>query len=152
MNKQAFFDTYAPWAVAAMKETKVPASVTLAQAALESAWGASGLAFTYNNFFGIKGTGPKGSIHLMTTEFQNGKYVRVKAPFRVYNNPKESFVDHANVIAKGKYLRHAMDHTESAESFIRALQEGPYKYATDPHYAEKILSLIEDFNLDKYDH
>lgn len=151
IDKQIFFNEYAPWAVETMKETKVPASVTLAQAALESRWGDSLLASKYNNFFGVKGEGPGGSVNLWTTEFRGGRYEKVKAPFRIYNTPKESFTDHANVIAKGKYLRHAMEHTESAEAFIQALQGGHYKYATDPHYVDKIMNLIKEYNLARHD-
>jgi flagellum-specific peptidoglycan hydrolase FlgJ len=131
-----------------MINTKVPASITLAQAALESNWGR---AAPGNNFFGVKGTGPAGTQMLMTWEVFKGKKQRTKAPFRKYFTPLESFIDHAKVISTGKYLKHAMEHTESAEAFITALQKGPAKYATDPDYKKKILSIVQEYDLEQYD-
>ena len=150
MNKQQqnFFETYKDFAIDSMVKTKVPASVTLAQAALESNWGNSAPG---NNFFGVKGTGPAGSQMLMTWEVFKGKKQRMKAPFRKYFTPLESFIDHAKVISTGKYLKHAMEHTESAEAFMTALQGGTAKYATDPDYKKKILSIIKEHNLEQYD-
>lgn len=147
-EQQAFFDRFAPFAVETMKQTKIPASVTLAQAALESNWGK---AAPGNNFFGIKGVGSAGSQKLKTWEVFKGKKVQVLAPFRKYNTPLESFIDHGKVISTGKYLKHAMEHTESAEAFMTALQGGTAKYATDPLYVDKILKIINKYGLTKYD-
>jgi flagellum-specific peptidoglycan hydrolase FlgJ len=61
-DQQAFISLVAPGAVAAQQRYGVPAAVTIAQAIEESAWGQSGLAAQYHNLFGIKGTGPAGSV------------------------------------------------------------------------------------------
>ena len=61
-DQQAFISLVAPGAIAAQQRFGVPAAVTIAQAIEESAWGQSGLAAQYHNLFGIKGTGPAGSV------------------------------------------------------------------------------------------
>ncbi|MDF9412304.1 N-acetylmuramidase [Brevibacillus laterosporus] len=60
MKPQDFINKIAPSSVADMKKTKIPASLTIAQAILESAWGESGLTKRETNLYGIKGTGPVG--------------------------------------------------------------------------------------------
>lgn len=147
MKPQEFFNKYKDFAIQAMQKTNVPASVTLAQAALESGWGKHAPKF---NFFGIKGEGPAGHQELWTTEHINGRDVRVVQKFRAYRNAEEAFEDHANIISKGP-LKSAMKYTSSAVEFITALQRGPYKYATDPGYKEKILQIIKIHGLDFYD-
>ncbi len=147
-SAKEFIDRYASYAIESQKQTGVPASVTLAQAALESNWGKSAPGY---NFFGVKGTGPAGSQSLKTWEVVDGKKITVSADFRKYNNPAESFVDHANVIANSRYLKQAMDHTDSPFAFIESLQSGKAKYATDPDYVKKITSIINSHELEKYD-
>ena len=63
---------------------------------------------SHNNLFGIKGTGPAGSVLLPTQEFENGQWVTVDAPFRVYHNVAESISDHAELLATSGYYTRAM--------------------------------------------
>lgn len=70
MKPLEFIARLAPVAVQDMRKYGVPASLTLAQAILESNWGTSGLTQKANNLFGIKGTGPAGSVTMQTTEYQ----------------------------------------------------------------------------------
>lgn len=146
--QQAFFDRILPQALETQALTGIPASVTMAQAALESGWGKHAPG---NNFFGIKGRGPAGSQKLSTREFINGRWQKTLATFRRYHDPLESFLDHAQVISEGRYLKHAMKHTGSAKEFVHALQSGTAKYATDPDYEAKIMSLITRYGLERYD-
>lgn len=81
-----------------MQRSRIAASLTIAQAALESGWGNSGLTVKANNLFGIKGSGPAGSIAVRTTEYLNGKPVQVTAAFRAYNDWGESVADHSALI------------------------------------------------------
>jgi flagellum-specific peptidoglycan hydrolase FlgJ len=81
--QQAFISLIAPGAIAAQQRFGVPAAVTIAQAIEESAWGNSGLAAQDHNLFGIKGTGPAGSVTLPTSEYLSGQWVSTDAPFRV---------------------------------------------------------------------
>src|SRR6185312_10540687 len=98
-----FINLVAPGAVAAQQRYGVPASVTIAQAIEESAWGRSSLAAQYHNLFGIKGTGPAGSVTLPTQEYQNGSWVTTDAHFAVYHNDAESIADHAELLATSGY-------------------------------------------------
>ena len=77
-QQQAFLQKIIPLAIADMKKTKVLASLTIAQAILESAWGLSGLTLKSNNLFGIKGNG----IMSQTFEYINGKRVNIVAGFK----------------------------------------------------------------------
>ena len=143
----AFIDKYKQYAIDVMEKTGVPASVTLAQAALESGWGQHSPGY---NFFGIKGEGPAGSQNLMTHEVVKGKTIKVSQKFRKYNNALEAFEDHATIIIRGP-LKEAMKHTKDAQDFVSALQAGPFKYATDPTYVSKIMSIIKSHNLEELD-
>ena len=72
----------APGAMATQREYGVPAAVTIAQAIDESGWGKSELAVEAHNLFGIKGTGPAGSVTMPTTEYEDGAWVTIDAAFR----------------------------------------------------------------------
>jgi flagellum-specific peptidoglycan hydrolase FlgJ len=106
--QQAFISQVAPGAIAMQSRYGVPAAVTIAQAIDESGWGQSALAIRDHNLFGIKGTGPAGADMLPTQEYQNGQYVTVTAPFRVYHNVAESIADHGKLLATHSVYQHAM--------------------------------------------
>jgi len=146
--QENFLKRFAPFAILTEQMTHIPASVTLAQAALESGWGKHAPGY---NFFGIKGEGTAGSQTLRTQESIHGNMVKVKSTFRKYHDALESFLDHAQIISQNPLLNHAMLHTESPESFVTSLQSKKTKYATDPHYVEKILSIIARYDLKKFD-
>ncbi|MBI3964518.1 MAG: glucosaminidase domain-containing protein [Chloroflexi bacterium] len=134
------------------RETGVPASVTIAQAILESDWGQSGLAVKGQNYFGIKalrGPGPAGVINMNTGEFFNGTYTVVNDGFKKYNNMAESFADHGRFFQENKRYAAAMKSTNDARKFARLIHEAGY--ATDPNYSDKLIRLMEKFNLFSYD-
>ncbi|SEK91638.1 Flagellum-specific peptidoglycan hydrolase FlgJ [Stigmatella aurantiaca] len=145
----AFMDKMAADAIKSQRETGVPASVTLAQAALESGWGKSGLSTKGNNFFGIKGKGPAGSVTMPTKEFLNGKWVTVDAPFRKYNSPAESFADHGKFLRENKRYAEAFKHTGDAERFAKEIHKAGY--ATDPEYSSKLIGMINKYGLERFD-
>ena len=145
---QPFINEVAPGAVAAQKKYGVPASVTIAQAILESGWGKSGLAASDNNLFGIKGTGPAGSVTVPTKEFENGHYVTINAAFRKYHNDAESIDDHAKLLATSGYYKKAMGDKGNANKFADDLTG---VYATDPHYGTQLQQIMKQYNLYQYD-
>lgn len=151
---RGFIEMIAPAARTSAQTTRVPASVTIAQAALESNWGRSLLAIKARNFFGIKGKGPAGSVKMPTLEWIGGRFVKVQADFRVYNSMDESIRDHADLIATAKWktgvpiYREAMKHSDEPRKFAAAL-EGVY--ATDPDYAEKLWRMMDAYELEEYD-
>ena len=106
--QQAFISEVAAGAMAAQHRYGVPAAVTIAQAIDESGWGQSQLAAQDHNLFGIKGTGPAGSVPMPTQEYVNGQPVSTSASFRVYHNAAESIDDHGRLLARSGYYGQAM--------------------------------------------
>lgn len=151
-NKQAFVQKIALFAIADMKNTFIPASLIIAQAALESAWGTSGLTKKGNNLFGIKGRGPAGSCTMQTTEFVNGKLIKVDAAFRAYNNWGESIADHTKLILNGvSWDRNKYKKVIGVDGRTAAREIQEAGYATDPKYADKLIAIMDEYNLYQYD-
>jgi flagellum-specific peptidoglycan hydrolase FlgJ len=147
-SQQAFIDAVVPGAIAAQRKYGVPASVTIAQAIDESGWGQSTLATQDHNLFGIKGTGPAGSDSLPTQEYQNGQLVTSTSSFRVYQNTAESIDDHGRLLATSGYYSKSMADRRNPNAFAQALTG---IYATDPSYGTKLISLMRQYDLYRYD-
>jgi Mannosyl-glycoprotein endo-beta-N-acetylglucosaminidase len=126
----------------------VPAAVTIAQAIDESGWGQSALASEDYNLFGIKGTGPAGSVALPTQEVYDGQTVNITADFRVYHDVAESIDDHGKLLAESGSYSAAMASKQSPNSFANALTG---VYATDPGYGSQLIDLMRKYNLYRYD-
>lgn len=138
-----FFIKWAPYAMQSEINTGVKASVTLAQMALESSWGRSDIC---NNVFGIKANRSwKGPVCYANTSEQddNGTY-RVKAGFRAYNSPQESFDDHADFFHKNSRYSNML---KMQNPFAIANELQRVTYATDRQYANKLKRLMMDDNL-----
>jgi len=146
-DQQAFISLVAPGALAAQQRYGVPAAVTIAQAIEESAWGRSSLAAQYHNLFGIKGTGPAGTVTLPTTEYSGGHWVTVDAQFRVYHNDAESIADHAELLATSGYYTRAMADRSVPDAFANDLTG---VYATDPEYGGNLIALMKLYNLYRF--
>ncbi len=137
-----------PVARESMRVNGVPASVTLAQAALETGWGRATIGDA-KNLFGIKGTGPAGSITVPTTEYINGRYVTVQGTFRKYHTWRESIDDHARLLTTSSRYRNCMANKNNPDQFARELQKAGY--ATSPTYASTLISIMKQYNLYQYD-
>ena len=146
-SQQAFIDEVAPGAIEAQHTYGVPAAVTIAQAIDESGWGQSQLAAQDHNLFGIKGTGPAGSVPLPTQEYVNGQPVNTSASFRVYHDAAESIADHGRLLAQSGYYQQAMAVRHNADKFAAALTG---VYATDPNYGSNLISLMRRYDLYQY--
>lgn len=145
-NPKKFIECIAPGAVKGQIKYGVKASLTLAQAALESGWGKSGIG---NNLFGIKcGDGWEGKKQLVwTTEVVNGTRIKIQDWFRDYDSVDESVEDHAKLLTNSRYapVIAAKDYREACR------QVQACGYATDPNYATLLISMIEQYDMDKYD-
>jgi hypothetical protein len=126
----------------------VPASVTIAQAIMESGWGQSVLAARDHNLFGIKGSGPAGTDLLPTREFQSGHWVTIDAGFRVYHNDAESIDDHGRLLATSGFYTRAMQQRRDPDAFADALTG---VYATDPDYGAQLITLMRRYDLQRFD-
>ena len=146
--KKVYIENTTPLAVSIGRKYDLYPSVVLAQSALESNWGTSKLSVEYNNYFGIKGNKTDKDVDLVTTEFINGQEVKVKEPFRQYRSMKDSFKHYGKLISKApryEAVRNAKDYREAAYAIKKC------GYATDPNYAEKIIYIIENYNLNELD-
>ena len=146
--QQAFISEVAPGALTAQREYGVPAAVTIAQAIDESGWGQSQLALQDKNLFGIKGTGPAGTVLMPTREFEDGEWVTVNAPFRVYSSVAQSITDHALLLATSSSYKPAMADKLSPDTFANDLTG---VYATDPGYGSTLIGLMRLYNLYRFD-
>lgn len=144
----AFIDSIRDAAIASQRETGVPASVTIAQALIESGRGKSGLTQLAKNYFGIKGDGPAGHVTMKTREVAHGKTIFIQAPFRAYHTAAESFIDHGRFFMSPRYHQ-AMMVAHDAHQFAREIQKAGY--ATDPNYAKVLISVIDKFDLTRFD-
>ena len=143
-SRSEYIEIYKDDAIREMHKSRVPASITLAQGILESGDGNSPLAMYGNNHFGIK-------CHSGWT----GKTMRIDDDkknecFRKYESAYESFRDHSEFLS-----------TRSRYAFLFNLKITDYKgwakglkkagYATNSKYADLLIMLIEDHNLNQYD-
>ncbi|EGO86284.1 cell wall-binding protein [Clostridium botulinum C] len=152
MDKQMeFINKIKDVATQTQKEYKIFASVTISQAILESGWGESSLAKTYNNLFGIKALrdwdGPVANME--TKEWTRNGTITVKQPFRIYNSWAESILDHAKFLQKEWYTEAGVFTAKDYIEQINAIFNGGY--TTDPNYVNKILDLIDKYHLNKFD-
>lgn len=135
------------------KTTGVPASVSVAQAILESDWGRSRLTRQGNNLFGIKAlgssSGPAGVVTLATWEHLNGGDVVVQAPFKAYFTLEQSIDDHGRFFVNNRRYAGALAVASDARAFARAIQDAGY--ATDPSYASKLIGLMDRYDLYRFD-
>lgn len=142
-DRKAYIEKWSQVAVAEMYRSGVPASITLAQGMLESGNGKSELAVKGNNHFGIKCHDWKGPA----VYFDDDKKHEC---FRKYAHAEASFRDHSD------FLRY-----RDRYKFLFDLEPGDYKgwayglkkagYATDPQYPQKLIRIIEEFNLSRFD-
>ncbi len=137
-------------AMQAERTYAVPASVSLAQWALESGWGKS-MPPGSNNPFGMKAraneTGPV--VYVDTKEQRrDGTWYTIKAPFRKFSSMGEAFEEHAKLVGTAKVYAPARAKLPDRDAYIDAL--GPI-YATAKDYVKIIKGLIRQHGLDRYD-
>jgi flagellar protein FlgJ len=151
-----FIAAAVPGAQRGWREYGVPASVTIAQAILESGWGRSSLSATDKNYFGIKcqngayGTLASGCHVYHTTECDKaGKCFATTASFRTYASMTNSFRDHGNFLRVNSRYKPAFAYTKDANKFIWTVWKAGY--ATDPNYYTKITTLMAQYKLYQYD-
>ena len=140
---QQYIDEYSDMAIEQMRRYKIPASITMAQAILESGAGRSYLATKANNHFGIK-----------VSAGWNGGYVRrdddrKNEKFRKYKNVEESYEDHSKFLLKDRYKRLFDLDPLDYKGWARGLKA--CGYATLPTYANRLITIIETYELYELD-
>ena len=155
-TNNAFLDSIIPDAYKLANDNDLYASVMIAQAILESNWGASGLsAAPYYNLFGIKGTyNGKGVTFYTLEDDGSGNYYQIRDSFRAYPSYKESLTDYADKMVNGVtwdsefYSGTWKSNTSSYKDATAALTG---TYATDTRYGSKLNNLITTHGLTQYD-
>src|SRR5512144_3010959 len=107
MTKSAFLALATAAALRSSRTSGLPPGVTVAQAALESRWGASQLARAAHNYFGIKARGGLPSIALPTLEYRTGRPFRTEARFARYDSMDACFADRDRIILTAACYAHA---------------------------------------------
>lgn len=142
-TRQEYIKQHARAAVEEMYRSGVPASITLAQGCLESGNGNSELSVKSNNHFGIKCHGWSGK----------GMRYNDDAPnecFRVYASVADSYADHSDFLTNNSRYAFLFEFDiNNYKGWARGLKKAGY--ATDPRYADKLIKIIEENNLQQYD-
>ena len=142
-----FVQRMMPHARRAAARLGVAPEVLVAQSALETGWGRHVMrdadGRSSHNLFGIKATGGwRGdSVRVSTLEYRDGTAQRETAAFRGYPDEAASFADYVRLVGNNPRYQQAVANAASPEAYLRGLQEAGY--ATDPAYADKILSILE---------
>ena len=145
---EQFLRIIKPYVIADMENSGILASLTAAQALIESNKGNSGLTQKANNLFGIKGSYNGESVTMTTKEYISRHYVTTEAQFRKYPSWAESIADHSamfNRLSRYANLRGLKDY-KLACKYVQA--DG---YATSPVYTETLIKTIETYHLYEWD-
>lgn len=150
MTPREFIDAIKPAALACQAASGIPASFTIAQAALESAWGKSQLAREGFNLFGIKADAGWGGdvLELPTKEFEGGQWITVNARWRRYADWQGSIDDHAEFFRRNRRYAACFRET-TGDGWARAVAAAGY--ATDPNYAGKLIATMNAHHLQALD-
>jgi peptidoglycan hydrolase FlgJ len=142
-----FVDKLANAAQQASSATGIPARFIIGQAALESGWGKREIkkadGTTSHNVFGIKATKDwtGKTVSTVTTEYVNGAPQRVVEKFRAYDSYEDAMSDYAGMLKSNPRYASVINSAHSAEGFAQGMQRAGY--ATDPHYAKKLMSIMK---------
>ena len=145
LEQLAYVEQYRTVALRQMRDEQIPASITLAQALLESGTGVSTLATRNNNHFGLKCF----SKSCKRGHCSNHSDDSHKDFFRIFPSAEESFLAHGQLLRKGRYAKLFLLERNDYRGWARELSRAGY--ATDPRYPEKLIHLIESLELHRYD-
>ena len=150
-EQKKFIERVGALAAADMQKSGVLASLTIAQAILESGWGKSGLTVKGNALFGIKaGTSWTGAVYSGKTQecYDGVTFTTVTGLFRAYGSWAESVADHSDLLSRNARYK-AVIGERDYKAACRAIAAAGY--ATDPKYADKLVQIIETYALTAYD-
>lgn len=149
-----YIDTYNSVAIEEMERSNIPASIKLAQGMLESNWGRSELALSAQNHFGIKcGSSWEGGEYYIYDDEYDSKGSKKKSCFRTFSSATNSYKAHTDFLTDPKknhrygflFELNRKDYSSWAYGLLRA------GYATDKKYAQKLIQIIEDYELFIFD-
>lgn len=142
--REDYIQKFRSLAIAEMKRSGIPASITLAQGCLESNNGASVLAISGNNHFGIKCKSNWTGERILHDDDAKNEC------FRKYSNAEQSYLDHTDfLVSSPRYAFLFQLEPTDYKAWANGLKKAGY--ATDPTYARRLIQIIEDFQLYVYD-
>jgi len=142
--REEYINKFRELAIKQMKTHGIPASITLAQACLESDNGNSRLAKEANNHFGIKCNNWNGATIIQDDETKN-------ECFRKYEKAEDSFTDHSDFLRYRERYKFLFDlDPTDYKAWAYGLKSAGY--ATNPQYAQLLIKIIEDYDLTQYDY
>lgn len=150
-EQKKFIERVGALAAADMQKSGALASLTIAQAILESGWGKSGLTVKGNALFGIKaGKSWTGAVYSGKTQecYDGVTFTTVTGLFRAYGSWAESVADHSDLLSCNTRYK-AVIGERDYKAACRAIAAAGY--ATDPKYADKLVQIIETYALTAYD-
>ncbi|MCQ4936728.1 glycoside hydrolase family 73 protein [Anaerotignum propionicum] len=150
-EQESFISRVGSIAKADMQKSGVLASLTIAQAIIESNWGKSGLTVQANALFGIKaGSAWKGKVYSAKTEecYDGVNNTTITALFRAYDSWEESISDHSALLTRLTRYKTVVGETDYKRACVAIEAAG---YATDPAYSDKLINTIETYGLNAFD-
>lgn len=150
-EQKAFIVRVGKLAAADMLKSRILASLTIAQAILESGWGKSGLTVKANALFGIKaGKSWKGKVYSAKTQecYDGVNYTTITDTFRGYDSWEDSVCDHSALLTGLARYKAVVGETDYKKACTAIRAAG---YATDPSYTGKLINIIETYRLTEYD-
>ena len=148
MTDKEFLDRIKDDVIRDMNDTGILASLTAAQAFIESNKGNSGLTQKANNLFGMKGSYQGSFVTMKTKEYINGKYVVVDASFRKYPDWLTSIRDHSDLFLRLARYKNLIGEKNYKNACYNVQKDG---YATSPTYADTLIRTIEKYKLYEWD-
>lgn len=153
-SRESYIKKYRKIAIREMERAGIPASIKLAQGILESNGGKSTLARKAKNHFGMK-CGPvwTGDTYYLEDDDYNDAGKLIKSCFRVYKKAQDSYIAHSEFLRDPRKRYRYGDlfrlNPRDYKAWARGLKAAGY--ATSPTYAEKLIRIIETYELYQYD-
>jgi hypothetical protein len=148
---EGYIEQYREIAVMESIRTGIPASIKLSQGLLESSFGQGKLAVMSNNHFGIKWNSSADGEFVESDDDEKDKYGRPKSSkFVKFSSPEESYRQHSDILTSRSRYRLLFTY-DRADYRSWALGLKKAGYASDPDYAKKLIRIIEQYNLDRFD-
>ena len=133
---QKYIEAHKERAVRIMEKYDIPASIVLAVAIHESAYGNSKLARYLNNHFGIKGKNN-------STEIQSS--------YKGYESVEESYADFASFLQRRKQFNYLFNNSEGSDYRDWALGIAKGGYATSKTWSRQVIDIVKKYELDRFD-
>jgi hypothetical protein len=149
--KNNYIQHYLPIANTEKVRSTIPIAIIIGQGIFESGWGEASLAMDANNHFGIKcGQSWTGPSYLHKDDDFDTQGNLIESCFRLYESAEQSYIDHTDfLMANTRYEFLFGIENNDYRKWANGLQKAGY--ATDTAYAEKLISIIERYELYKYD-